>query len=364
MANPFVKKTWQNRLSEHPTRRQLVDVSTGNTQIVDVTRSEGQIYNIGDGFTQANMNDLENRIYNAFEDFDGIGALSHNIPRVVPKDITQYYNDGSLWNRLDGRNGFSVCEDIFVGDYFRMSRIITCPNCEEGYGGTDYVRIVDIRTHPQYEGRYCLLVIPTVSDKSQRIIACFGSAKFHSTTDINNVGIFYSDLLNNEIGLAANSGSTDSNATISQQLLAEFGQHLCTTILSVPKGIGTSGNLVYEDNVHLQAYLMSSTNLLGYPFVLASSFVTLNNIYTRRKDEYYNNFRQFSLFKFKHASVTAGNIHPESGFWSTCYLQDFVTSTYNPSSLQTTVAHSTNDVDTRSDPSIYQLLSVVFMLAR
>ena len=39
-------------------------------------------------------------------------ALSHNIPRLVPKDITSYITDGTFWKRLAGTDGFALFEDI------------------------------------------------------------------------------------------------------------------------------------------------------------------------------------------------------------------------------------------------------------
>jgi hypothetical protein len=34
------------------------------------------------------------------------------------KDITFYYTDGSLWDRINGTNGYELFEDLFLGDYF------------------------------------------------------------------------------------------------------------------------------------------------------------------------------------------------------------------------------------------------------
>ena len=52
-------------------------------------------------------------------------ATSHNIPRLIPKDITSYVTDGTLWKRLAGTDGYALFEDIYVGDYFKMSRPIS-----------------------------------------------------------------------------------------------------------------------------------------------------------------------------------------------------------------------------------------------
>ncbi len=34
------------------------------------------------------------------------------------KNITSYYTDGSLWNRIAGTNGYDLFEDLYIGDYF------------------------------------------------------------------------------------------------------------------------------------------------------------------------------------------------------------------------------------------------------
>lgn len=64
----FVKKTWTNRVSEHPTRRKLTNVDTGVETIVEVEREEGVVTQEGDAFNRNNMNDLEQRIDDAFAD--------------------------------------------------------------------------------------------------------------------------------------------------------------------------------------------------------------------------------------------------------------------------------------------------------
>lgn len=67
----FEKKTWSDRVSEYPTRRNLIKAD-GTSEIVTVERSEGTVSTEGDAFSAENMNDLENRVSEAF------GALSAN----------------------------------------------------------------------------------------------------------------------------------------------------------------------------------------------------------------------------------------------------------------------------------------------
>ena len=40
------------------------------------------------------------------------------------KDITSYLTDGTLWSRLAGTGGYSLFEDLFVGDYFNKNSVI------------------------------------------------------------------------------------------------------------------------------------------------------------------------------------------------------------------------------------------------
>lgn len=58
----FEKKTWKNRISEYPMRRELTFLSDSSTEMVSIARSEGTISEPGDAFNAENMNDLEDRI--------------------------------------------------------------------------------------------------------------------------------------------------------------------------------------------------------------------------------------------------------------------------------------------------------------
>ena len=72
----------------------------------------------------------------------------HNIPRLVPKDITAYITDGTFWKRLAGTNGYALFEDIYVGDYFKMSRAISAYERTGQYQttGSQYVTIAGLDT--------------------------------------------------------------------------------------------------------------------------------------------------------------------------------------------------------------------------
>lgn len=65
----FTKKTWKNRIAEYINRRRLT-MEDGSTNLVTVARDEGTISQEGDAFNAANMNDLEDRIQEGFDEIN------------------------------------------------------------------------------------------------------------------------------------------------------------------------------------------------------------------------------------------------------------------------------------------------------
>ena len=70
----FEKKEWKDRITEYPTRRNLVKEG-GTTETVTVERNEGSVSQEGDAFSAENMNGLEQRIEDAIgtQDISAIG---------------------------------------------------------------------------------------------------------------------------------------------------------------------------------------------------------------------------------------------------------------------------------------------------
>lgn len=121
----FQKKTWKDRLSEFPGRRLLNIISNSDGQmVVDVARHEGEVPQDGDAFNQANMNDLEQRIGDGFDD--------------VVSDI-YVGNDGKL-HKVKGSADtvlpFNSIKNIRVVAQNSGSRI------QPGYGGLDVSIVV------------------------------------------------------------------------------------------------------------------------------------------------------------------------------------------------------------------------------
>ena len=62
---------------------------------------------------------LQSAIAELAEKTPGEGAGWHN-SIYRGKNITNYLTDGSLWNRINGTGGFSLFEDLFLGDYITV----------------------------------------------------------------------------------------------------------------------------------------------------------------------------------------------------------------------------------------------------
>lgn len=174
-----------------------------------------------------------------------IHAISHNIPHVTPKDITAYISDGTFWNRLAGTNGFALFEDIYVGDYFKMSRAISAYERTGRYQttGSQYVTIAGLDTMmnngDQGSGvnyHHAVMVAGQGFGGTQH----FGRSRMNATNTTKG-GYKASEMNTLVLGEVTSTGSTAADATINQQLYAEFGSHLKTTREVVASAINATG---------------------------------------------------------------------------------------------------------------------------
>lgn len=174
-----------------------------------------------------------------------IHAISHNIPRITPKDITAYITDGTFWKRLAGTNGYALFEDIYVGDYFKMSRAISAYERTGQYQttGSQYVTIAGLDTlwgnGEQGSGvnyHHAVMVAGQGFGGKQH----FGRSRMNATNTTEG-GYKASEMNTLVLGEVASTGSTAADATINQQLYAEFGSHLKTTRELVSNAINATG---------------------------------------------------------------------------------------------------------------------------
>ena len=205
---------------------------------------------------------------------ESLGNVSHNVPRLVPKDITSYYNDGSLWDRLNGTNGYSLFEDIFVGDYIQMSRPISAYEQTQTYQktGSQYVTIAGINTllgNGDTAVNYNHLVM--VPGQGFGGTQHFGRSRMNPTNTTVG-GYVATEMHTTTIGAVATEGSTETTATINQQLYAEFGSHLKTTKELLSNAINSTGYNRFGSNTgcsngwvwtDCQAVLMSEIEVYG-----------------------------------------------------------------------------------------------------
>ena len=216
-------------------------------------------------------------------------ALSHNIPRFVPKDITAYITDGSFWKRLAGTNGYALFEDIYVGDYFKMSRAISAYERTGQYQttGSQFVTIAGLDTMmnngDQGNGvnyHHAVMVAGQGVSGTQN----FGKSRMNATNTTEG-GYKASEMNTLVLGEVTSTGSTAADATINQQLYAEFGSHLKTTREQVSNAINATGYNRFGsatgcasgwDWINAQAILMSEVEVYGATVWSSSGYDTGN----------------------------------------------------------------------------------------
>lgn len=215
-----------------------------------------------------------------------LNSKSHNIPRIVPKDITSYYNDGSLWKRLEGTGGYSLFEDLFVGDYLKMQRPISAPNpvVEHQLTGSQYVTIASLGglagngDNSSASDKWAVMVPGMGFGGTQH----FGRSRMNPTNTAVG-GYKGSEMNTTVIGEVATAGSTAAGATINQQLFAEFGSHLKTTRELITNSINATGINKFGTTtgcsnnwewLSIQAVLMSEVEVYGSCVFSSSGYDT------------------------------------------------------------------------------------------
>lgn len=252
-------------------------------QIIATNDEGNELSNPVDVVQDGNMHAVtSNAVYEA------LSPLSHNIPRLMPKDITAYITDGTLWNRLDGTNGYALFEDIYVGDYFEMSRAISAYEKTGTYQttGSKFVTIAGIDTmwgngDDDVISKHHLVMVPGQGFGGTQH---FGRARMNATNTTEG-GYKASEMNMETLGAVASSGSTAATASINQQLYAEFGAHLQTTKELISNTLNASGINRYGGGsdlgcssswewISVQAVLMSEIEVYGATVWSSSGYDT------------------------------------------------------------------------------------------
>lgn len=109
----FKKKTWLGRIAEYPNRRRLTK-EDGSSELVTVSREEGQISQEGDAFSPDNFNDLEKRISDGFDDVNQ--SVETKVRCVFVNTTVSFSSDYGL---------ASIAKTAYsIGDNYRLASIM------------------------------------------------------------------------------------------------------------------------------------------------------------------------------------------------------------------------------------------------
>ena len=221
--------------------------------------------------------------------YTALGAMFiHNIPRLVPKDITAYITDGTFWKRLAGTDGYALFEDIYAADYIHMSRAISAYERTGSHQetGSEYVTIAELDGAmgrgdvDTINYHHAIMVAGKGTDPTEK--QHFGRSRMNSSNRTTG-GYKSSEMNTTTIGAVASSGSTVATASINQQLYAEFGAHLKTVREFISTSINASGYNRFgnasgcsnnREWVSVQAILMSEVEVYGSTVWSSSAYDT------------------------------------------------------------------------------------------
>jgi len=151
----------------------------------------------------------------------------------IKRDITDWYEDGSLWDRITGRNGYDSFEGIFPGCYFNLSQNIVAKETGITQISGSRTLIILECNGMMYTGSASLDTSIGTKRLEKPHIVCmpndnngFGKVKWNTTASTEG-GYYSSHIANDIIGQPATRG--DLNGTINEQLYYHLGEHLLTT---------------------------------------------------------------------------------------------------------------------------------------
>lgn len=269
--------------------------------------------------TQTIVDNAKNDVINVYQaDLSALQTLVefYNIPRVTPKDITSYWTDGTLWNRIAGSSGFKPYEDIHVGDYIDMGRTVICPDSYNGTVGSQYVTVASCGGfYGNGDSRITYPHIIMVPGKGFGGTQHFGKHAMHASTP--HPGYVSSGMNQSVLGPVVTEGSIATGATINQQLYYIFGSHLKTIksllVAAMSSSLynrsgsaeGASSGWVWQS---VQTRLMSEIEVYGSIAWSSSGYDTGDANH------------QFELFRFSKSAVNNKSAY----YW----LKDAASSSY------------------------------------
>lgn len=151
----FTAKEWKNRLVEFAGRRSLKNVSTNETTVYDVTRNEGQVSQEGDSFSATTMNDLEQRISDAFAEAEE--ANTQLTSDLKFPDGTGFYPDIK-----DGQQGYNT-DPARGADTFHPFKNVEYLGEKQGSVSDRRYATFNISDYANYQGITVDNIFPTIS---------------------------------------------------------------------------------------------------------------------------------------------------------------------------------------------------------
>ena len=136
------------------------------------------------------------------------------------KNITSYYTDGSLWDRLQGTGGYELFEDLYVGDYFTTGSAAINGTTKAWYW---QIAGFDIRLGVKGVVKHHVVVVPCSADGTSTDYLF--TSKMYSSTPFT-AGYFGSIACQLMIAAQTVGTTAYSEGAIATGLKAIFGSHI------------------------------------------------------------------------------------------------------------------------------------------
>jgi len=208
-------------------------------------------------------------------------------------DITESYRNGSLWDRIQGTNGYKTMDGIYPGCWIEMNHIIMINKkyYKRNADTIKYIIVLECNTHKELPFNH--------------IVCCplhdFGGSSMNMTS--TNFGGYFNSYMNLKVLGNICDSYCDHPKTVNEYLYNEFGNHLKTFPITETNAIGET------INHNVQSILMSDENILSEKNGDLFSLLNLCEKYIRiddtNRDSYWlrNTYLEKEFFKYQYHYV-------------------------------------------------------------